>query len=348
MIAGVLRLSRQVRRKLRRQAAKTKDAALRTRYLIVARSAEGVGRAAVAEQLGCSQATVRRVRRRYEQEGEAGLVDRREDNGSCKADEDYVEALAQVLQSSSQAYGHRRPTWTLRLLIQTLAELTGVVVSRTTMSRLLQRLGARRGRPKPTVRCPWPKRRRQRHIRRIHRLIDKLPTDEAALWEDEVDLDLNPRIGPDWMLPGEQRRLVTPGKNVKRYLAGAMDAVTGRLHWVKGTRKNTDLFIALLKKLMKVYAGKRRIHLIVDNYTIHSSRRLKQWLAEWGERIELHFLPPYCPDDNRIERCIWRELHANVTYNHTCSTIEELVQEAIRFLMRLNRVTAGAGLREGI
>jgi hypothetical protein len=35
---------------------------------------------------------------------------------------------------------------------------------------------------------------------------------------DEVDIHLNPRIGRDWMLPGMQRRIVTPGKDEKRYL----------------------------------------------------------------------------------------------------------------------------------
>ena len=32
----------------------------------------------------------------------------------------------------------------------------------------------------------------------------------------------------------------------------------------------------------------------------------------------LHFLPPYCPDHNRIER-LWKDLHDNVTRNHTLS-----------------------------
>ena len=36
-------------------------------------------------------------------------------------------------------------------------------------------------------------------------------------------------------------------------------------------------------------------------------------------KVVLHFLPPYCPDDNRIER-VWLDLHANVTRNHRCST----------------------------
>ena len=139
------------------------------------------------------------------------------------------------------------------------------------------------------------------------------------------------------MLSAQQRDTPTPGKNIKRYLAGAMNAITGRLIWVKGDRKNTDLFIALLKKLQKVHQDKKMIHVIVDNYVIHSSKRLWAWLAEHGERIRLRFLPPYCPDDNRIERCVWRELHTNVTYNHTCETIEALIHEAILFLMRLDR-----------
>ena len=77
---------------------------------------------------------------------------------------------------------------------------------------------------------------------------------------------------------------------------------------------------------------------------------MRAWLGEFGQRLRLHFLPPYCPDDNRIERCVWRELHANVTYNHACETIEALMREAILFLMRLNRTrrAAGAGSWEGI
>jgi len=43
----------------------------------------------------------------------------------------------------------------------------------------------------------------------------------VAVYEDEVDIHLNPKIGLDWMGLGQQKEVVTPGKNVKRYLAGA-------------------------------------------------------------------------------------------------------------------------------
>ncbi|MFP2924295.1 hypothetical protein ACLESO_03555 [Pyxidicoccus sp. 3LG] len=38
----------------------------------------------------------------------------------------------------------------------------------------------------------------------------------------------------------------------------------------------------------------------------------------------LHFLPPYCPEGNRIER-LWLDLHANVTRNHRCRTLAQSI-----------------------
>lgn len=323
--------------RLERAAAECRDAALKTRYLIVLRSAEGWGRRRIAGALSCCESLVSRVRRRWREEGEAGLIDRREDNGVQKATEDFVRAVAWMLTMTPRDFCHRRPTWTQRLLITTATRYTGVAVSRTTMGRVLAVLGARRGRPKPAAPCPWSRKARQRRMNMIHRLIETLPADQAAVWEDEADIDLNPRIGPDWMLPGTQRVVMTPGKNVKRYLAGVMDATTGRVAWVRGRKKDSGLFIDLLRKLLRVYARARVIHLILDNYTIHSSRRTRTWLAEHGDRFRLHFLPPYCPDDNRIERAVWRELHANVTYNHDCEQIEDLMHEAGVYLRSHNR-----------
>ena len=114
------------------------------------------------------------------------------------------------------------------------AEQTGIRVSTTTMCRLLARLDVRHGRPKPTVTCPWPKPYKTRCLNKIARLRDNLPSDEVLLYEDEVDIHLNPKIGNDWMLQGQQKEVMTPGQNQKRYLAGAFNSRTGRPIWVKG------------------------------------------------------------------------------------------------------------------
>ena len=62
------------------------------------------------------------------------------------------------------------------------------------------------------------------------------------------------------------------------------------------------LFIAMLQKLLKVYATAKVIHVVLDNFKIHDSKQVRTWLEEHGARFRLHFLPPYCPDDNKIER----------------------------------------------
>jgi len=337
METGRIVLHPRTREKLQRAARRCRDADTRVRYLIVLRSADGWSGKRVAKALGCCPATVSRTLGRWDSDGEAGLVDRREDNGRTKADDLYARTVAWVLESTPREFFHRRPTWTRRLLLETAAAYTGVTVSVTTMGRLLRRLGVRRGRPKPTAPCPWSEPARKQRVAAIHALIDTLPPTEAAVWEDEADVDLNPRIGFDWMLPGTQREVPTPGTNVKRYFAAAMDARTERLVWVRAERKNSGLFIGLLKKLRAEYAHKAVTHVISHHYAIHSSRQTKLWLAQFGQKIRLHFLPPYCPDDNRIERKVWREMHANVTVNHRSATIEELIAEVVYYLMSHNR-----------
>ena len=197
------------RAKLQNKARRCRDADTRVRYLIVLRVDRGHSGKRIARELGCCCATVSRTIGRYETLGEAGLLDRREDNGQAKADALYARTVAWILESSPQDFLHRRPTWTRRLLIDTARRYTGVSVSLRTMGRLLKKLKVRRGRPKPLAPCPWSEIARKKRMRMIHALIDALPRDQACVWEDEADIDLNPRIGFDWMLPGTQRQVMT-------------------------------------------------------------------------------------------------------------------------------------------
>ena len=68
-----------------------------------------------------------------------------------------------------------------------------------------------------------------------------------------MDIHLNPKIGLDWMVSGQQKQVLTPGKNEKRYLAGALDVRTGIVTWVEGIRKTSYLFLDLLDRLRRDY-----------------------------------------------------------------------------------------------
>ena len=80
-----------------------------------------------------------------------------------------------------------------------------------------------------------------------------------------------------------------------------------------------------------LYSSAKRIHLVLDNYGIHSSQRVREFLVDYAPKIELHFLPPYCPEANRIER-VWLDLHASVTRNHASPTIQHLMARVRRYL----------------
>ena len=67
----------------------------------------------------------------------------------------------------------------------------------------------------------------------LRRLARNATAAEPVFYDDEMDVHLNPKIGRDWMLPGHRRYVVTPGKNQKRFVAGALNAVTGKLTWVE-------------------------------------------------------------------------------------------------------------------
>jgi transposase len=281
---------------------------------------------------------VYRVAERFIANGLTGLADRREDNGESKVNEVYQTELLRMIDASPHEFGYRRPTWTQELMILVLVERTNVVISVSTMSRLLKRIGIGLRRPKPIVNCPWKKSRRTRRLRTIERLVENLPAGEVVLYLDEVDVHLNPKIGPDWTRRGRQKQVLTPGCNEKRYLAGAWNPKTRRLIYVEGERKNSLLFLALLHKLItKTYSQANRIHIILDNYGIHDSLQVRLALkSEVAQKLTLHFLPPYCPDHNRIER-IWKDLHDNVTRNPRCKTMEELMAEVRIYLGRRNR-----------
>lgn len=325
-----------VKQKLRKRFRRCRNATVRMHYLIVFNLWSGRGARQTAKVLDIHNTTVYRVARRFRERGEAGLWDGRHDNGSDKLSDDFLGLLDTVVRATPQDYGWRRPTWTRELLVKTMARKTGVRVHVTTMSRALARIKARRGTPRPRVGCPWHPAAKTRRLNRIRQLIAALPRREVAVYEDEVDVHLNPKIGLDWMGCGQQKDAVTPGQNQKRYLAGALDVRTGALHWVEADHKNSWLFLDLLKKLTAVYAQAEVIHVILDNYGIHSSVVVAIALAHFARRVRLHFLPPYCPEHNRIER-VWQDLHANVTRNHRCRTMTELMREVRYYLRKRNR-----------
>lgn len=82
-------------------------------------------------------------------------------------------------------------------------------------------------------------------------------TEHPVFYEDKVYIHLNPKIGADWQLRGQQKRVVTLGQNKKYYLASALHSGTGKASYVGENSKGSLLFIS--------YRRAKTITLIVDN-----------------------------------------------------------------------------------
>jgi len=332
-----------VKQRFLRRFRKCRQAGVRARYLIILNVWNGRGAREIEKVLDVHNTTVYRVVKRFEEHGEAALWDGREDNGREKLSEHFLAELDRVVRRNAQEHGWRRPTWTREMLVKTMTQRTGVRIHVATMSRALALIRARRANPRPRVKCPWFPAVKTRCLNKIRHLLATLPADEVAVYEDEVDIHLNPKIGLDWMGLGQQKEAQTPGQNEKRYLAGTKDVRTGEIHWVKSAKKNSWLFWDMLHKLTVVYAQAKVIHVILDNYGIHSSKIALVALANFASRVRLHFLPPYSPDENAIERA-WQDLHGNVTRNHTCASMTELMRNVRYYLRQRNRMSLRAAV----
>lgn len=288
----------------------------------------------VASWLTVARSHVYRVAARFVDGGRGGLLDGRASNGPRLVDDDFRQSVRELLNGTPRAHGFIRSTWTRELLAIVMSRRGHPRVAVCTMGRVLRAIRARRGRPKPIVKCPLSARQKRRRLKEVRDLISNCPHNQVVVYEDEIHIHLNPKLGLDWMNRGQQKLVMTPGQNEKTYVAGCLDAHTREVLWVGGPEKNSGLFIEMLRKLNSRHADARRIHVVLDNWGVHKSKATKAALREMP-RVRLHFLPPYSPDDNLIER-LWLDLHANVTRNHPHSDIIPLCDDVGRFLDRVS------------
>src|SRR5450755_4538773 len=102
------------------------------------------------------------------------------------------------------------------------------------------------------------------------------------------------------------------------------------LHCVQVVKFNQFVFIDFLERLIDHHPD-RKVHLIVDGHPSHRSKLVKAWVAEHGERIELHFLPGYSPDLNPVE-LLNHDVKANAVGRRRPRNLSELIDEGRSYL----------------
>ena len=329
---SLVRLTRPQKRRLQRIVQRSQDARPVRRAQVVLQLASGVRVTQVSDALSVARSTVYRWAAQFMTLGEACLRACHSGRPAYTVDETLRETLSELVIQPPSDYDYLRSTWTSEMLARTLSGLLGRSVHASTVRRELPRLGLHWRRARPTLHIRHPD-----SAKRMKAINERLAQPESGVevfYVDEADIDLNPKIGFLWSPIGEQQTIPTPGKNRKRYLAGALHARTGRVEYVEGLRKNTDLFLSLLEHLKRTYRGARKIVLIADNYIIHKSNLAQAWLTH-NPKFEILFQPAYQPWVNDIEK-LWKQLHDNITRNHRFSTIDKLMLAVRAFLREVS------------
>lgn len=296
------------------------------RIRVILLSSRGYTVPEIARIFECDEATVREWIGRFEAEGLPGLKDRPRGGRPLCADAAAQERLRRTVQAGPQGAGYRGGTWTVLLLQIHLVAVQGVTLSCASVRRLLLRLNFRWRRPKLVLPKDPLAAAKMQHI--LERVL-KAPAEAVLLCLDECDIHLLPVLRSMWMPCGEQAQVMSPGKNRKRGIFGALSPETGLWHYRIEEKKTALAFLAFLEELLVAYPSEPLL-LVLDNASIHTAKVVQEWL-EAHPRVELLFLPSYAGHrENPVEK-IWWHLKQQVAANRLYDDVDALTAAVKRF-----------------
>ena len=157
-------------------------------------------------------------------------------------------------------------------------------------------------------------------------------TDEPILFIDAMHPTQATKVSGGWIKTGQDKAIKTTGSRTRLNVVGAIDlnnisdATVNRYDKVN-SESIQDFFGTIRKK----YPLKKEIHLILDGAGYHRSQALKDKAVELN--IKLHYLPPYSPNLNPIER-LWKVMNEHVRNNQYFSTAKEFRDKVDEFFQK--------------
>ena len=91
--------------------------------------------------------------------------------------------------------------------------------------------------------------------------------------------------------------------------------------------------IALFTALEEKHPLAPVIHVVADNARYNHAIKVREY--EKTSRVKIHFLPPYAPNLNLIER-LWKFFHKKVTYNRYYETYLQFKTASLDFFKNIH------------
>lgn len=149
---------------------------------------------------------------------------------------------------------------------------------------------------------------------------------------DESGFSLEPEVPYTWQPKGTTQEL--PSSRSKRLnVLGFMGIDSSLDSWVFSHTITSQEVIACIDSLCETL--KKETHLILDNASIHHSKKFQECLERWNLKgLVIHFIPPYSPELNLIE-ILWRKIKYEWLPLDATRSLESLQENLDRVLAQV-------------
>lgn len=293
-------LSDDKRAQLRAQHKLERDGRIRDRIKAVLLFDKGWSIASIAEALLLSEDAIREHVTEYKESKKL----KPENGGSVqKLSSDHSDELVKHLQAHTYLY--------VKDIIAYVQSTWSVTYSVPGMRNWLQRYGF--SYKKPALVPGKANEEQQREwLTQYEKLKQNLPADETICFMDGVHPTHNVQPAYGWIKKGVRKEIPANTGRARLNLSGVVDVITHQVLVQEDDMLNAEATIIFLRKLEDGYPTKSKIHLFCDNARYYRNKAVTEHLKT--SRIRLHFLPPYSPNLNPIER-LWKWMKERVLYN---------------------------------
>lgn len=190
------------------------------------------------------------------------------------------------------------------------------------------------------------KEQQQKWLNEYEKLRRELPEDETICFIDGVHPTHNVQPAYGWIKKGERKEIPANTGRSRLNLSGSIDVTSHKVIIQEDKTLNAESTIRFFQKIEEVYPDKGKVHVFCDNASYYRNKEVQQYLK--SSKIILHFLPPYSPNLNPIER-LWKWMKERVIYNTYYEHFDDFKGAVLGFFTVLSTVvlesTLGQTLR---
>jgi len=190
--------------------------------------------------------------------------------------------------------------WTRRAVQEAIAEHYGVKLPIRTVGEYLYRWGFTPQKPVKRAYEQQPEQVKKWLDKEYPGIARKAREQRAEiLWGDETGISSEDNRGRGYAPKGRTPVVYGPSKRFSASMISAINNQGKMRFMVYEGALRVDKFLKFLRRVVKD-AG-RKVFLIVDNLRVHHAIKVQKWIEKHKEKIEIFFLPPYCPEHNPDE-----------------------------------------------